>query len=206
MLFIIVMDALNSLLSTVDNAALLQPIGGRRGIPHCLSLYADDVVVFLTPVSSDLHVIKQILQLFGEASVLRTNLAKSVVSPIRCNTQEVQLINSELGCTISDFPCKYLGVPLSRRKPSKGDFQPFIDKVTNRLQAWQAGLLLQGGHLMLVKSVLIAISIYSFMSLDPPLSIIKEIDKRRRVFLWKGTENVAGEHCLVAWSSVCRPI
>ena len=42
------------------------------------------------------------------------------------------------------------------------------------------------------------------MGLDPLLSVIKEIDKRRRVFLWKGSQNVAGGHCLVAWSSVCR--
>lgn len=57
----------------------------------------------------------------------------------------------------------------------------------------------------MTRSMLTSIPVYSFMVLDPPLSIIKEIDKRRRVFLWRGTENMSGGHCL-AWLSVCRPI
>lgn len=206
LLFIIAMDVLNNLLAVAESASLLQPIGGRQGIPHRLSLYADDAVVFLSPVATDLHVIKQILQLFGEASGLHTNLAKSFISPIRCNTEQTQLITNELTCAVSDFPCKYLGRPLSLRRPSRADFQPLIDKVANRLQAWQAGMMSQGGRLVLVRAVLTSIPVYSFMAFDPPLAVIKEIDKRRRAFLWKGTENVSGGYCLVAWSTVCRPL
>ena len=64
MLFIIAMDALNSLILVAEKEALLHPIGGRRGLPHRLSFYLDDAVVFLTPVSEDLLAIKEILQLF----------------------------------------------------------------------------------------------------------------------------------------------
>lgn len=42
------------------------------------------------------------------------------------------------------------------------------------------------------------------MALEPPLSVIKQIDKMRRAFLWKGSQSVAGGNCLVAWSTVCR--
>ena len=55
------MDTLNSLCLAVENAALLEPIGGRQGLPHRLSLYADSVVMFLSPVSSDLLVVQEIL-------------------------------------------------------------------------------------------------------------------------------------------------
>lgn len=58
---------------------------------------------------------------------------------------------------------------------------------------------------MLVKTVLTARPIYALMALDPSLWVIKEIDKRRRAFLWKGTETVAGGHFFVACPSVCRP-
>ena len=89
-------------------------------------------------------------------------------SPIRCNDQQTQLITDCLHCNIASFPCKYLGLPLYLQKPSRADFQPLVDKVTNRLQAWQAELLSQGGRLILVKAVLSAMAVYNFMALDPP--------------------------------------
>jgi len=45
------------------------------------SLYADDVVIFLQPSASDIRITLDILQLFGEASGLRTNVQKSSVHP-----------------------------------------------------------------------------------------------------------------------------
>jgi hypothetical protein len=60
-----------------------------------------------------------ILHLFGEASGLRTNLQKSNVLPIRCGDQELQLVQEHLPCATSDFPCKYLRLPLSLKKLKK---------------------------------------------------------------------------------------
>lgn len=57
----------------------------------------------------------------------------------------------------------------------------------------------------MVKTVLTTLPIYSFMTLDPPLLMIKAIDKWQRAFLWKGIESVSGRHCLIAWPSVCKP-
>jgi hypothetical protein len=34
---------------------------------------------------------------------------------------------------------------------------------------------------------------------------IREIDKRRRAFLWAGTETVSSERCKVAWPLACAP-
>ena len=95
MLFVIAMDVLNYLLSEADACTLLEPIGGSRGIPHRLSLYADDATLFLTPIAprpSRCHLDP------GEASGLHTNLAKSSISPIRCTEEHLQLISAELQC------------------------------------------------------------------------------------------------------------
>ena len=46
---------------------MLQPLA-RRALQHRISLYADDVVIFLHPSASDLEVMLDLLQLFGEAS------------------------------------------------------------------------------------------------------------------------------------------
>lgn len=54
MLFVLVMDFLNILLSLAETSSLLQPLGGSRSVPHRLSLYADDMAVFLSLVPLDL--------------------------------------------------------------------------------------------------------------------------------------------------------
>lgn len=81
MLFVLVMYVLNVLISKASNDGLLQPLATRH-IKHRVSLYADDVL-FLRPVSQDMELVKGILDLFGQASGLRTSIHKCSVSPIQ---------------------------------------------------------------------------------------------------------------------------
>ncbi|GJN23896.1 hypothetical protein PR202_gb11588 [Eleusine coracana subsp. coracana] len=48
--------------------------------------------------------------------------------------------------------------------------------------------------------------IYLVMAVDFPQWAHKAVDKIRRGYLWKGYIDVKGGHCLVAWSTVCRPL
>ena len=112
MLFILVMDVLGHMVAKAAADVLLQPLSSRA-LQHRISLYADDVVLFLRPEATDIAVIMNILQLFGDASGLKTNLQKSNVLPIRCGHTELALVQELLPCALMDFPCKYLGLPLS---------------------------------------------------------------------------------------------
>ncbi|GJN36964.1 hypothetical protein PR202_gb25872 [Eleusine coracana subsp. coracana] len=47
--------------------------------------------------------------------------------------------------------------------------------------------------------------IYTIMSIDLPQWALKEVDKNRRGYLWRGRKEVKGGHCLVAWGKVTRP-
>ena len=71
MLFILVMDVLNSLFLKAEAEGLLSPLlsTGQR-----LSLYADDVALFTRPTEEDLQLTKDILRCFGETSGLQINL------------------------------------------------------------------------------------------------------------------------------------
>jgi hypothetical protein len=93
MLFILVMDVLNGLFKKADSEGLLQPIlpTGQR-----LSLYADDVALFIRPESADLQLTKDLLQIFGEASNFHTNLQKSYVIPIQCNDMVEEVVSQNL--------------------------------------------------------------------------------------------------------------
>jgi hypothetical protein len=120
MLFILVMDVLNSMVNFATSTGLLQPLAIQQA-RHQVSFYADDAVIFLRPYNLDLYLItiRHMLDLFGHASGLRTNLAKSSVSPIHCTDEDLTLTANILSCSIKTFPCTYLGLPLSIGKPTK---------------------------------------------------------------------------------------
>ncbi|KAL2252686.1 UNVERIFIED_CONTAM: hypothetical protein Sindi_0063300 [Sesamum indicum] len=60
------------------------------------------------------------------------------------------------------------------------------------------------GHIQIIKSVLSAMSIYWASAFILPKAIIKQIEKRLRTFLWKGTSTSG--YAKVAWKDVCKLI
>jgi hypothetical protein len=95
LLFIFVMDVLNALMVKAEDNGLLQPLS-TIFIKHQISLYADDVALFLRPVYSDLNTTVQILDLFGQASGLKTNMTKSSVDPIQCSPADLDVVQQLL--------------------------------------------------------------------------------------------------------------
>jgi hypothetical protein len=132
MLFVLVMECFNAMIKVADSRGLFCPLR-PRSIKQRVSLYADDVVVFLSPVVLDLVMIREILDLFRQASGLATNINKSKAFLIRCDEDQLSVITHTLGCQCADFSCTYLGVPLSPWRLPKSAMQPVVDKVAKRL-------------------------------------------------------------------------
>jgi len=203
MLFILVMDVLNQMFTRAAEVGLLQPLS-RRPIQHRISLYADDVAIFLQPNAADINLSLQLLNLFGDASGLRTNVQKSNVLPIHCAEDDLAPIQNLLPCEMLEFPCKYLGLPLTIKKLTKTQVQPIIDKIADQLPGWKADLMTRAGRVVQVQYVLTGILIYVAMARDLPPWVLKAIDKIRRAFMWRGRKEAKGGHCLIAWPKVCR--
>jgi hypothetical protein len=79
-------------------------------------MYADDVVTFIHPTRVDQLTYGAIMEDFGAASGMRTNLAKCSIHPIPCQPELVELVRHILGFEVVYFPFKYLGLPLNLRK------------------------------------------------------------------------------------------
>ena len=162
MLFILVMDVLGHMISKAENEGLLLPLC-RRNLHHRISIYADDVVMFIRPEADDIVVILDILNLFGEATGLKTNLQKSNVLPIRCSDAELAVVQNLLPCALADFPCKYLGLPLSLKKLTKKQVQPIIDRIADQLPGWKADLMTKAGRMVQVQYVLLCSLVCTFI-------------------------------------------
>jgi hypothetical protein len=191
------MDALDSLITKAENEDLLQPLS-TRALQHRVSFYADDVVLFLRPTSEDISLITDIIHVFGEASGLRNNVQKSSIFPIWCNDEEQSLVQQLLPCQVSDFPCRYLELSLSLRKLTRGQLQPYIDKIADQLP----------GRKILVQFMMAGMMIYRAMAVDIQAWGLKAVDKIRRGFYWQGRKDAKGGHCQVAWENgkLCRPM
>jgi hypothetical protein len=77
------MDPLQKMLDLATQEGLLTPIGADP-VKMRTSLYADDVVLFLRPSALDVSNLQCLLDQFGHATGLCSNIQESEVFPIRC--------------------------------------------------------------------------------------------------------------------------
>jgi hypothetical protein len=84
------------------------------------SLYADDVFLFIRLEAADITIAMDILHLVDVVLGLKTNIQKSNVLPIICDEHDLEVVHHQLPCALSNFPCKYLSIPLALEEVEKG--------------------------------------------------------------------------------------
>lgn len=72
-----------------------------------------------------------------------------------------------------------------------------------RIPTWKASLLTNASRATLTQTTLSAIPVHISICCALSPWALGEIDKRRRAFLWAGSDSVAGGKCHVAWPIVC---
>jgi hypothetical protein len=181
MLFVIEMEVLTAVLVKAVNDHLLTNLVGITALQR-ISIYADDVVIFVRPVEQELRTIKQILAMFGEASGLQVNYSKTTATMIRGTEEDKSRTQEILGCQHANFPIRYLGLQLALRPLTRAEWQPLLDAVVHVLPAWQRGLIGRAGRLTLIKSVILARPIHHILVDKPPEWLVEEVIKHIRSF------------------------
>ena len=97
-----------------------------------------------------------------KTSGLKTSLVQSSVSPIHCSEDDMKTATDILSSALKEFPCTYLGLPLTIHKPTKNDL--LFDKVDHYLPGRKVSLLNRSGCLIMVKVVLTAVRQYPSIS------------------------------------------
>jgi hypothetical protein len=108
------------------------------------------------------------------------------------------------GCSKGSFPFTHLGLPLGLTKPKVEDFLTLVNKYERRL-ACASSFLSQAGQLELTNAVIIALPTFHLCALALPKGVLKQIDKFRKHFLWRGSDLNSRKPSKAAWEMVCKP-
>jgi hypothetical protein len=157
-----------------------------------------------SPTVHEAHTILSIIQTFCEASGMDINKDKSQI--FFFNTPlSIQLhITEILGFTRSSLPSKYLGIPLLDKSLKNISWESLLTSFSKRLSSWTYHALNLPSRLILLKSVLQALPVYTFSALTAPNFILSAIKTLQRNFLWKGLKT-GKKLALISWEKLCRP-
>jgi hypothetical protein len=149
--------------------------------------------------------VKEILNMFGQASRLHTNLAKCSITAIYGGEEMLLDSVSILGCQVQELSIKYIGRPLSTRAIPKAHYQSLVEAVVRKLPPCHGTLMERSGWFIWIKSVLRAVPIYAMMAENLLPWARKEIDAICKKFFWAGKDQSIRGKCMVAWATCCRP-
>ncbi|XP_062119252.1 uncharacterized protein LOC133833003 [Humulus lupulus] len=139
---------------------------------------------------------------FCRSSGLEANLSKSQVyfGGVAVEIKDDILRSVALG--EGQFPLKYLGISLRPTRWLIVDCGEILKKIHNRLHVWASRHLSFAGRTQLIYSVLHGMRNYWMNIVLLPISVVHEIDRLCRNFLWGERNNRSKFHCS-SWPQVC---
>lgn len=97
---------------------------------------------------------------FEALSGIKINFAKTDLVPMNIAQEEAKQLAVVIGCKVTSFPIKYLGVPLHDKKLRRNDWGLILDKIASKIKNWKGSLLSIGGRLIIINAVLTAVLLY----------------------------------------------
>lgn len=134
----------------------------RGGLTHKLSLYADDLLLYISdPIHGIPHVLN-ILQTFSVFSGYKLNLTKSECFPVNALARSLQ--ESDFPFCMSRDGFKYLGINLTQTFPElyHKNLVPLVDRLKSDFQRWDAINLTLFGRINCIKMNVLPRFLYFF--------------------------------------------
>ena len=151
-----------------------------------------------------IRMVKKSLEDFSNVSGLFPNFGKSTTFlgsiPESSKAELLEVMQFKCG----QLPMKYLGVPLLSKQLGVNDCKSLIESVEERINCWKNNCLSYAGKMQLIAYVLSAMQQYWASVYILPATVIKDLEKLFKRFLWSSGKSAQGK-ARVAWSLVCRP-
>ena len=135
LLFVIAADLLQTMINDLLCRGLLTLPLPTHDPDYPIVQYADDTLLFVNAESTQLEVLKSVLNSFSLATGLQINFHKSSMYPINVEASVASALAALFGCQLGSMPFNYLGLPVGTTRPKIVDLLPLVDCMERRLTA-----------------------------------------------------------------------
>jgi len=151
-----------------------------------ISLYADDISLFLKDLNSLIEV-KKTLKLFQDISGLKYNCEKTEVLPLGKSL----IPNERLGLNWKDNVIKILGISFNKNNIVDNEtYSNALNKLKSKLNMWKMRNLSLIGKIQIIKTFGVSQMLYISNMVGCPEYFIDEVKKYIYDFLWNGKDKV----------------
>ncbi|GKB71597.1 RNA-directed DNA polymerase, eukaryota, reverse transcriptase zinc-binding domain protein [Tanacetum coccineum] len=166
--------------------------------------FADDLLMLCNRDIGSVKTLMEAIEDFGVVSSLMPNYGKSTIIFGSMSNEDKQSILETVPFKVEKLPVRYLGVPLTSKRIRVKDCKVLTDKIKGRISNWKNKYLFYAGRLQLIASVLESIHVYWPSVFLLPLTVINNINKILKSFLW-GHGDSSKAKAKVVWKNICRP-
>ena len=152
-----------------------------------ISLYTDDILLYLTKTEEFLHRLKEIFQVFGKFSGFGINWSKSLIYPMGGWRHRGEF---PLPLRIEQHKFRYLGIQITRDMEGYMDknLYPMIKKLERDVKHWRTLPLFVLGRMAMQKIIALLQMLYTLQQcpFKMPEGIFTKIDTLVRSLIWVG--------------------
>lgn len=181
-LFILALEPLAVAVRTQPGLSGIR-IGSRN---HLISLFADDIIFFLTDLKNTIPNLVNMIEEFGTFSGYKINNSKSILMFL--NEEDRKNPTVKTNFTIATDGFKYLGIQITPnlKEIVSTNYNPLVDKVTETLERWSNLPISMIGRINVLKMSILPKFLYYFQALPLPLpqSFFDNLNKVFSRFVW----------------------
>lgn len=153
---------------------------------HRISLFADDVILFLSKLSRSIQIILEIIKSFSEISGYKINKTKSSILVLNTNEKISPTSDVLQFKIVTEF--KYLGIYISSdlEQVAATNYKLILNEVDNSFERWMSLPLSMIGRINIIKMNILPKLLYIFQNVALPLppEFFAHIKKLMVRFLW----------------------
>lgn len=160
----------------------------RGDLAHKLSLYADDLLLFVSDPDRSIPCVLDLLKEFGLVSGYKLNFHKSELLPINSAAKAYQLSKLPFKISLDNFT--YLGICTTKNYSDlfKSNFSFLMDRVSEDFHRWSLLPLSLAGKINCIKMNILPKFLYLFQCIPIfiPKHFFNSLDSAISHFIWNG--------------------